>query len=286
MASKLNIQEIESTTGTLKVAGNVQLDMSGSNDFMDIPAGTSDQRGTPEEGAIRWNYDYDSLEVYNGTAWKQFNKPYDGDDIVKAGLILNLDATNRNSYPGNGETWYDLSGKNAHAVAEDGDLPVFVDNGNQSYFQFNGTSHEMVSVDISQDYQDVCVLMELSSSQPSLPMLFNVYPDLDASIRFNGGSGLWNPGNVDDWHTGNLDEIFINGLFSQSGVDVRDRWVFLRTYRTNTSEFNNSFRYQLSSDFLNRRYAGKISALLAYERKLTNEEVLQNYNTLRDRVGV
>ena len=36
--------------------------------------------------------------------------------IVTNGLVLSLDAADRNSYPGSGNTWYDLSGNNNHFV--------------------------------------------------------------------------------------------------------------------------------------------------------------------------
>lgn len=41
---------------------------------------------------------------------------YGGPDIVTDGLVLHLDAANRKSYPGSGNTWYDLSGNGNHAT--------------------------------------------------------------------------------------------------------------------------------------------------------------------------
>ena len=49
--------------------------------------------------------------------------------IPTNGLILHLDASNSNSYPENGNTWFDLSGQNAHAQATT--LPPFGLNGAQ-----------------------------------------------------------------------------------------------------------------------------------------------------------
>jgi hypothetical protein len=39
-----------------------------------------------------------------------------GPSVVKSGLVLALDSTDINSYPGTGTTWYDLSGNNNHAT--------------------------------------------------------------------------------------------------------------------------------------------------------------------------
>ena len=33
-----------------------------------------------------------------------------GPDMIQDGLVLTLDASDKNSYPGSGTTWYDLSG--------------------------------------------------------------------------------------------------------------------------------------------------------------------------------
>lgn len=38
----------------------------------------------------------------------------DGPKIVTNGLVLSLDAGDRNSYPGSGTTWFDVSGNNNH----------------------------------------------------------------------------------------------------------------------------------------------------------------------------
>lgn len=58
-----------------------------------------------------------------------------GPRIVTDGLVLCLDAANRKSYPGTGSTWYDLSGRNNHVVADATYSPSYNSNG---YFTFGG----------------------------------------------------------------------------------------------------------------------------------------------------
>jgi hypothetical protein len=53
------------------------------------------------------------------------------------GIEIFLDATNTDSYPGTGNTWYDLSGKGRHATLNNG--TAFVGSGNTAYFLFDGT---------------------------------------------------------------------------------------------------------------------------------------------------
>lgn len=45
-----------------------------------------------------------------------------GPDIVTDGLVFNLDAANRKSYPGSGTTWYDLSGNNNNGTITGGSM--------------------------------------------------------------------------------------------------------------------------------------------------------------------
>ena len=57
-----------------------------------------------------------NVELANrSNSWPIFN--------VTSGLILNLDASNANSYPGSGTTWYDLSGNNKNGTLTNG--PTF-----------------------------------------------------------------------------------------------------------------------------------------------------------------
>ena len=39
-----------------------------------------------------------------------------GPNIVKDGLTVLLDSRSKRSYPGSGDTWFDLSGNNNHAT--------------------------------------------------------------------------------------------------------------------------------------------------------------------------
>jgi len=207
--------------------------------------------------------------------------------IVLDGLVLYLDAANPKSYPGTGTTWYDLSGNGAHAIAES--LPTFISNGPQSYFDFNGTSNEFASVDISQEYRDIFVLMNLSSTAPGLSMVFGKYDDQDDSLRFDSGS-LRGSGTTDsnDWQYLQESKVFRNGVFTSASLDMRNQWSFLRAYRANITGFGTSFRYEISSSFISdtRHYKGGLSAIFCYNRELTNDEVQQNFNALRGRFGL
>ena len=104
--------------------------------------------------------------------------------IPNNGLILYLDASNSNSYPGNGNTWFDLSGQNAHAEATT--LPPFGLNGAQiNNFDFDANSHGFNSVDINQEYRDLIVIKKLETGG-GIKTVFGHYDFQDNSFRING----------------------------------------------------------------------------------------------------
>ena len=202
--------------------------------------------------------------------------------IPTNGLILALDASDSSSYPGSGNTWYDLSGQNAHAEAVN--LPTFGLNSESiKNFDFDGSNDEFHSVNISQEYRDLIVITKLDYNT-GLNMLFGHYDNLDDSMRFDSGS-LRNTGDGNDWQQGQGAAVFINGQFNRAGYSVYNTWSFIRTYRANTSGFGTSFRYELSSGFNSRWYNGKINLILAYNRKLSDQEVTDIYNTLSGRLS-
>ena len=202
--------------------------------------------------------------------------------IPSNGLILALDASDSNSYSGSGNTWYDLSGQNAHAEAVN--LPSFGLNGAQiKNFDFDGTNDEFHSVNMAQEYRDLIVITKLETNS-GLPMLFGHYDNKDDSMRFDSGA-LRNDGDGNDWQKNQGPDVFINGQFNRAGYSVYNTWSFIRTYRSNNGGFGTSFRYELSSSFLNRRYSGKVNLILAYNRKLSNQEVTNIYNTLSGRLS-
>lgn len=61
---------------------------------------------------------------------------YSGPDIVTDGLVLHLDAGNSKSYPGSGNTWFDLSGNNRNGSWFS--LPTFTSSSSLSYFSTLG----------------------------------------------------------------------------------------------------------------------------------------------------
>lgn len=55
------------------------------NNFIQLPTGTTEQRGTPAAGALRYNTSTALLEVYTGTVWKNVYA-----DIANTGVISSI----------------------------------------------------------------------------------------------------------------------------------------------------------------------------------------------------
>jgi len=212
----------------------------------------------------------------------RFNIPYQSpSNIITDGLILHLDATDTNSYPGSGTTWYDLSGNGADASAVN--LPTYTTGDGEPYFQFNGTDHEFHSVDISQEYRDLIIVLQPDNNVYN--MTFGHHDNHDDSLRIPYGTlRTATISDQNDWHYGSESDVFVNGQFDATGVSMLSDWSILRTYRSNDSGFGTSFRYEISSNFLSaRHYGGKIRMILAYDRKLKGREVSYMYNILKQR---
>jgi hypothetical protein len=71
-----------------------------------------------------------------------------GPDMIENGLILALDANDRNSYPGTGTTWFDISGNNRNFTLVNS--PLYVTGSNSKYFNFDGIN-EYATLSIASD---------------------------------------------------------------------------------------------------------------------------------------
>jgi hypothetical protein len=157
MASKLTIDQIQSSTGTLQSQGNFILDNSKTTTESYIPSTFTDNYGSaPAEGSIRYNKSENRVEFFDGSVWRQFVKS----TIVKENLVLDLDAAD---YSGSGD-WLDRSGYGNNAVRTG---TGYTNADQYSYFSFNGSSDYM-TISGSQSltiYDEITVCYLLSPDQ-------------------------------------------------------------------------------------------------------------------------
>jgi hypothetical protein len=218
---------------------------------------------------------------------------YANGKIVTNGLILALDAADKNSYPGTGTAWTDISGQNAHGTIV-GSV-AFVNSGAQSYMNFaTANDSNYISSTVSQNYLDFTVVLRPDftyNNSNTLAGLIgtNTAASLaDKSLRFGNvnGTGPWtiaNPGDSNDWAS-TSSTFYINGRVSNTLVSG---WNVFGGYRTNQSPFPANFSYYLgSSAYTGRGFQGRIACMYMYNRQLSANEQLQNYNALKSRFGL
>lgn len=207
--------------------------------------------------------------------------------IVRDGLVLALDAADKNSYPGSGTTWYDLSGNGNHATLYNG--PTF-STSNIGCFTFDG----------SNDYADVSLNLRTSNNTM---MIIGRYVTLTGrmlgGISNNYLCGTWNtytnqfygegwisgPYGYQDtnWH-------IYHGSTNNGGSGTPNGTQF---YNNGTGlVVNGSGGYgpngiRIGSDGVYNEYANcQVAYVAAYNRCLTRGEILQNYNAFKTRFGV
>jgi hypothetical protein len=229
--------------------------------------------------------------------------------IVTANLQLHLDATNLASYPGTGNVWYDLSGNDFHGTI----------NGNWTYetsphitlktdfanatIKCNGTalgSNAATPANLNVDGakpKTVCVLVENPGSYTNQVGIWELgeYSPTAAYIfrRVSPGAtqawmaNLWGTGNdftfvylPGEW---NLWTMVYDGttvtVYRRNAIVMASEVLTLNTATTGTFNLN---RYV--SDSLGMR--GPYSQALIYDRALSTDEITQNWNALKGKVGL
>ena len=218
--------------------------------------------------------------------------------IVTNGLVLALDAANNKSYPGSGTSWNDLSGNNSNGTLTNG--PTF-STGNLGSIVFDGVD----------DYA-------------SFPTTLSTYPGTITGWFNSTNSGqILTITDTTDWHgwiisTSNTD-INLNvvaGIGTDSNVSVSNSTTGFRFFSARlvsatsrfidtvisgniTSTQNTVSRNPTGLDNLNlarnggmwaAQYpaylSGKISNILIYNRVLSVNEILRNYNATKSRFGL
>ena len=210
--------------------------------------------------------------------------------IVTTGLVLHYDFSNPASYLGSGTSVTDLSASNnTGTVVNDYSAISYVADGQTSYFNWStnaggsgsnsfGGSIHTASTNV---YQDFTMVFQPDFTVSGIAGLFGI-PD-DKSMRFyNAAWQAPNPGNGDDWAS--LPTTFyVNGQTSNQAVAG---WNVMGGATTNVIFSGSTQLYVGTSGYENRNMQGKIAALLMYDRALTQQEQLQNFNFYRSRFGL
>ena len=226
------------------------------------------------------------------------NFNYEG--IVTNGLVLNLDAGFRPSYPTTGTTWYDLSGNTFNTTLNNN--PTFISTNNGGFI-FDGTDDYVSTgkgfdqLGMGNNSYTAEILYYRNNSNGADQTLFGVqatgtgnglhlilrnnYPyfghySADTSAVTTTITGFFHVAFVFE-KTGNLvgnQLIYINGNLNVTG--------------TGKASLNNTNLYPVNIGGLSLwgYYNGNIYFTRIYNRALNASEILQNYNATKARYGL
>jgi len=225
-------------------------------------------------------------------------------NIVKDGLILDMDAAKRDSYPGTGTTWNDISGFQYNGTLTNG--PTF-NSANGGSIVFDGVDDR------------VSRTTNINTGQ-NFTVNAWIYPTLLGTTRRAVAASSYNYTSLNGWFFAAAPGSTNNAFFLSVGNDNAYRisaantlslsqWVYISAvcqngggsinlYKngietsyavtvlsTNTltytyPQFNVGFR---DSAGTTDPYTGNISVVQIYNRALSAAEVLQNYNATKGR---
>lgn len=241
--------------------------------------------------------------------------------IVTNGLVLYLDAVNTLSYPKTGNTWYDLTTNGF--IGQLNNAPLFVTTGGTSFSfdgtNENVNLGNLSSLSFTSGTFSVEIWVNVPSSW-SGPANINQYPNLiskgaNAGWDTNGwslycfrgvsssdpkviGLGIKNGSNLVTSSTQitlentDLDRfICVSATMDLTSIKIFKNGILNKTVTSLTSPLGNplvgpaenSSNVVIASGPSSQYFPGKISNIKLYDRKLSDSEVLQNYNSTKVR---
>ena len=210
---------------------------------------------------------------------------YNGPKIVTGGLIMNLDAANKKSYPGSGNTWYDLCGNyNGTLVSS----PTFTgDYGGVVNVTSAGARVTISGINLSTGTYTVIGAARYNVG--------GTHGRIISSTGNNWLLGHWSAYTDNHYAEGWVQYVVTDTssnwfIYAGTGDTSADNWKFYINgvkkadnngggAGPNGIQINGIQGAQELTD-------GQCAFVMAYNRVLTDSEVLQNYNALKSRFGL
>ena len=223
-----------------------------------------------------------------------------GPNLVESGLVLSLDAANRKSYSGSGNTWTDLSGINSSGELVNS--PTY-NSSNLGYFQFVTDDYVRIPNNTALDTQTPTVEVWVKTNATSQNGFWFEKGTVNTqySLFQEGGNITWrmsigaNPFsqitaatasfmNTANWYqvvatyTSGTRRLYINGVLVSSDTQTG-------TIATNAGGMSIGAYGGYTGD-RGYFYNGNEAICRVYNRALSAAEVSQNFNALRGRFGI
>lgn len=217
--------------------------------------------------------------------------------IVRDRLVIALDPANVKSYPGSGSTWYDISGNGNHATLFNS--PTFSGgtvllNGSNQYAQITANQ---TSLDFR--YEQTVMVWEYHTFTTGRRNIWD---------QAYGGYGTWTHetgSNINHFYgDAGINNTPYTALASPSttrGIwncitsvrDVSNIVSYNSTAGTSTTQANpyadqpvTSANIRIGLGYTGTYWEGYLGPIFVYDKALTANEVLQNFNAMRGRFGV
>jgi hypothetical protein len=216
-----------------------------------------------------------------------------GPDVIQDGLVLALDAADRNSYPGSGTAWRDVGGNNSNATLVNGVTYNTTYNGG---FSFNAASSNYISLPAVLNTNADFTIIFTSTNPSNEGCLFSGVPgttpgnlqirtsSTNVSLVKNTIAELGNFGanSATPLNTTNVFVIGLNKAATTSYCYING--VFISTLALNQTftTTNPSLGASTNGEY----FTGTMYNFSFYNRLLSATEIRQNYNSLKSRFGL
>jgi hypothetical protein len=212
--------------------------------------------------------------------------------IVTDGLQVFLDAANTRSYIGSGNTAYDLSGSGNTSALTNGptfnssNLGAFVLDGSNDYILVNSqanilskTAYTKIAYIYISNFSTVNNIISGGFSGQHAFWMFG-------TVRLNAGhNSIWNTVvgatslSLNTWYFAAVTysnstgwKLYLNGREDGTSVD--------------TTTFTGNQEIVIGAFSSSNNFTGRIASVQVYNRALTSQEIVQNYNATKKRYGL
>jgi hypothetical protein len=238
-----------------------------------------------------------------------------GPKIVTNGLVLSLDAADKNSYPDSGTIWRDLSGNGYNGTLTNG--PTF-NSANGGSIVFDGTNDYIITTTNETPLLNITSSITLESWIMSTALANSLHGDgiNSKGLSSDNNSGVYEtllvqsgsvnypyfrvrigsstptytprsiPINLNEiyqftsTYDGSTMRVYINGIESGTGsAQTGD-------IQTNTQQLTMGVRFTFRGGGNDAFFSGRIYNNKIYNRALSASEIEQNYNAQKSRFGL
>ena len=226
-----------------------------------------------------------------------------GPDITTSGLVLELDAADKNSYPGSGTAWTDISGNGNNGTLTNGPTFSTVCGG---AIVFDGTDDyvNVSSFSLNPNTNGFTYDAVITSTTANTS-----YPSWRVPIGIGGGSNFYGILVEGDTRGFRLDvpdtsgnRIGVTtGINIAANINTQVTWTWLnglfKLYINGTLQSSSnqgaysapsitSLRLGTGVNVSNLTWYGNQYLVRFYNRTLSDSEILQNYNAIKTRFGL